>query len=92
MMTDIKHLGSEYPNWDLMQTILALIFFVFWSIDSFIYQFTTFLAEFIPLHIRLIFTVFVLGIAFFLMASSHQMIFGKVHKSPSILNKGTYSK
>lgn len=87
-----KHLGSEYPKWDVIQIILTLAFFVFWSIDSFIFQFTTFLAKFIPLYIRLIFAVFLLGIAFYLMAFSHQMVFGKMHKSPTILNKGVYAK
>jgi protein-S-isoprenylcysteine O-methyltransferase Ste14 len=91
MMMDRKHLDSEYPNWDLIQIILALTFFVFWSIDSFIFQFTTFLSEFIPLYVKLIFAVFVLGMSFYLIAFSHQMIFGKIRKSPDILNKGVYA-
>ncbi|MCW4032390.1 MAG: isoprenylcysteine carboxylmethyltransferase family protein [Candidatus Bathyarchaeota archaeon] len=91
MMMYRKHLGSEYPNWDSIQIILALAFFVFWSIDSFIFKFTTFLAEFIPLYVRLIFAVFVLGMSFYLMVVSHQMIFGKISKSHTILNKGVYA-
>lgn len=88
---DRKHLGSEYPKWDFTQIILALAFFVFWSIDSFIFQFTTFLAKFISLYVRLIFAVFALGVSFYLIAFSHQMIFGKIRKSPDILNKGVYA-
>ena len=72
----MKEKKGEHPLGDAGQLILFGLFLVLWILDSFILQRSAFLADRIPLVIRLIVLVAALAVAFFLFKSGHVVVSG----------------
>jgi protein-S-isoprenylcysteine O-methyltransferase Ste14 len=66
--------NGEHPYGDLGQLILLVIFLVVWAGDSFFLHYSTFLAQYLPLSLRLLITALALATAFFLVKSGHVVI------------------
>ena len=85
------HLGEEHPKNHLLQQIMIVVFFLIWGLDSFIFLFTTFLRNIIPLMFHII--IIVIGIAIFiigflLMQQSHAVFH---QKEPKLVITGLFA-
>lgn len=76
---------GEHPLGDTGQLILFGIFLITWILDSFVLRHSTFLADSIPLVIRLIFLATALIAAFFLFRSGHEAVIGEQRPARIIL-------
>ncbi|MHA1169572.1 MAG: methyltransferase family protein [Candidatus Hodarchaeales archaeon] len=65
----------EFPRSHQIQLSCFLIFFLIWFLDSFFVKFLVNISELVPLVIRAVVAVMVLGISFFLMKKSHDSLF-----------------
>ena len=70
----MEHKNGEHPYGDLGQLILLGLFLVVWVGDSFILHYSTFLARYLPLSLRLLIMALALIPAFFLFKSGHVVI------------------
>ncbi len=70
----MKEKKGEHPFGDAGQLVLLGLFLIVWILDSFILQWSTFLAEHIPLVYRLVFLGITLIIAAYLFKSGHVVI------------------
>ena len=81
--------NGEHPLGDAGQLILFGIFLITWILDSFVLNLSTFLANSIPLVIRLIFLATALLAAFFLFKSGHVAVIGEQRPS-RIISTGAF--
>ncbi|MFC2168295.1 methyltransferase family protein [Acidobacteriota bacterium] len=88
---DRDDLVGEHPFGDAGQIILLILFLALWILDSFIFQFSTFLAGYVPLTIRLVLAGIILVVGFYLGKRSLQMIFSEKRDSPQVIKKELYS-
>ena len=65
-----KDLIGEHPIGDIGQTILLIVFLALWALDSFVFRFSTFLAAYIPLIIRLVLAGLILPVGLYLATKS----------------------
>ena len=86
-----EDLGGEHPYGDSGQFIFLVIFLVIWILDSFIFRFSTILANYIPLYIRLILLglLFVPGV--YLAISGLRVVFTEVRDPPQVIKTGVFS-
>ncbi len=84
--------NGEHPYGDLGQLILLVIFLVVWSGDSFFLHYSTFLAHYLPLSLRLLIMALALAIAFFLVKSGHVVVSNGNHGRPpqSLVTSGAF--
>jgi protein-S-isoprenylcysteine O-methyltransferase Ste14 len=66
--------NGEHPYGDLGQLILLVIYLAVWVGDSFFLHYSTFLAQYLPLALRLLIMALALATAFFLVKSAHVVI------------------
>ena len=85
----MKEKNGEHPLGDAGQLSLFGLFLVIWVLDSFILQRSTFLADTIPLLIRLMVLCAALGIAFYLFKSGHVVISGG-RRSTALVSTGAF--
>jgi len=83
---------GEHPHGDLGQLILLLGFLVIWILDSFVFQYSTFLSPHVPIYLRLILAGLIFLTAIFLMRSGHRAISDEVLSSPRLLSDGAFSR
>ena len=89
-MNKKRHEGHEreIPNAHIFHAILPIAFVAIWILDSIIFNFSTFLNNFVLLNIRLILFIIVFGIAITFIMLSHRALF-KSHQPPSsLITKG----
>jgi len=65
------------------------LFLIVWILDSFILHYSTFLADLIPLFIRLIFLGASLGTAVYLFKSGHAVVSGE-RRPTSVVSSGAF--
>jgi protein-S-isoprenylcysteine O-methyltransferase Ste14 len=85
----MKEKNGEHPLGDAGQLILFGLFLVIWILDSFILHRSTFLADNIPLIIRLIFLGAALAAAFYLFKSGHGVVGGE-HRPTAVVSSGAF--
>jgi protein-S-isoprenylcysteine O-methyltransferase Ste14 len=85
----MKEKNGEHPLGDAGQLILFGLFLVIWILDSFILHRSTFLADSIPLAIRLIVLVAALVVAFYLFKSGHVVVSGD-QRASKVLSTGAF--
>jgi protein-S-isoprenylcysteine O-methyltransferase Ste14 len=69
------HLTGEMPGSHNNQTILMIVFFAVWILDSFVFRFTTFLSSPILLWLHVPLGVIILGVSIYFMNASHKDLF-----------------
>ena len=89
---DKATLGSEYPYCDSLQLVMMALFFVVWALDSFVFGYSTILAELVLLPLRLFLAALSLGVGAYLGAKSHEVIFGEERDRPVLIDSGVYSR
>ena len=80
---------GEHPLGDAGQLILFGIFLITWILDSFVLRHSAFLANSIPLVIRLMFMTTAWVAAFFLFKSGHVAVIGE-QRPTRILSTGAF--
>ena len=86
-----KDLAGEHPAGDAVQLIFLFVFLIVWGLDSFLFQYTTFLAESVPWYIRLTAGILILVFAFSLARSGLRIVFGEERNTPGVITKGVFS-
>jgi len=85
----MKEKNGEHPLGDAGQLILFGLFLVIWILDSFILHHSTFLADSIPLLIRLIILGVAFAAAFYLFKSGHVVISGD-QRATEVVSAGAF--
>jgi protein-S-isoprenylcysteine O-methyltransferase Ste14 len=86
-----EDLTGEHRLGDSVQLILMLIFLAVWIFDSFVLEFSTFLAESIPWFIKFPLGAILLIFTFFLERSGLRTVFGKPQETPHVITSGAFS-
>jgi protein-S-isoprenylcysteine O-methyltransferase Ste14 len=85
----VKEKNGEHPLGDAGQIALFGLFAVIWILDSFILQRSTFLADRIPLLIRLIILGAALAAAFYLFKTGHVVVSGE-QRPTTVVSSGAF--
>ena len=85
----MKEKNGEHPLGDAGQIALFGLFVVIWILDSFILQRSTFLADRIPLAIRLIILGAALAAAFYLFKTGHVVVSGE-QRPTTVVSSGAF--
>ena len=85
----MKEIKGEHPLGDAGQIVLFALFLIVWILDSFILRHSTFLADLIPLFIRLIFLGASLATAAYLFKSGHVVVSGE-KRPTSVVSTGAF--
>ena len=88
---DREDLVGEHPYSDSGQIIALVIFLMIWIFDSFVFRFSTFLADYLALYIRLAVSALFFVIAGILARSGHVVVFTEVRDPPRVINTGVFS-
>jgi protein-S-isoprenylcysteine O-methyltransferase Ste14 len=88
---DREDLAGEHPYGDAGQIVALLTFLAIWILDSFIFHFSTILAAYVPLYIRLIFAAASIGLALYLAQTGHNAVFKEIHDPPQVIKTGIFS-
>ena len=89
--TDREDLAQEHPLGDSGQIVALIIFLIIWSLDSFVFRFSTQLASYVPLYIRLILAALFFIVAGYLIRSGHVVVFKEVRDPPRVIDTGVFS-
>jgi protein-S-isoprenylcysteine O-methyltransferase Ste14 len=84
-------LTGEHAAGDAGQIMLACLFVATWIADTFFFKETTFLNPYVPLYIRILFGVVLLGIAGTLARKGLAIVFGEEREKPGVIRKGVFS-
>jgi protein-S-isoprenylcysteine O-methyltransferase Ste14 len=85
----MKEKNGEHPFGDAGQLLLLALFLLIWIADSFILNYSTFLAAQIPLLIRLIVFSILFGISLYLFKSGHVVV-SHDHKPTEVVSRGAF--
>jgi len=86
-----RGIAKEHPKTYLIQSLAALIFFFIWIIDSFIFMFSTILANYIPFNISLILFLALIIIGLFLIFLTGHILFHKGDAPSKLIKTGIFS-
>ena len=67
-------LGSEHPRCDTIQLVMTIMFFVLCGLGSFIFNYSTVLANSVLLPLRLLLGVLSAGAGIYLGVQSHNVV------------------
>jgi len=81
---------AELPQAHLLQVVALILFSVVWVLDSFIFNLSTFLANFVPLIPRVVLCLIVLTIGFGITGWGHWLLFNK-KLWPDLVNVGIFA-
>jgi protein-S-isoprenylcysteine O-methyltransferase Ste14 len=81
--------NKEVPHAHLFQFVYLMLFSIVWFSDSFIFGFSTFLANFIPLVLRAVLALSVLTLGFGVTSWGHWLLFNK--KLPGLVTIGIFA-
>jgi protein-S-isoprenylcysteine O-methyltransferase Ste14 len=85
----MKEKNGEHPFGDAGQLIFLAFFLVVWVGDSFFLRKSTFLADSVPLYIRLVILVLSLMTAAFLFKSGHVVV-SHEHRPDDVVSTGAF--
>ncbi len=86
-----RRVPGEHPQGDRGQILGLLVFLMVWTLDSFIFNTSTFLQNTISVYIRLAAAALLLSLALILMRSGHRALSHEVQNSPRILKDGAFA-
>jgi protein-S-isoprenylcysteine O-methyltransferase Ste14 len=85
-------LTGEHAFTDIGQIILLIVFLAVWIIDSFVLGYSTFIAGYIPLLIRIIIAAVILCLGAYLGQQAHKIVFKEVREVPGVIRKGVFNR
>jgi len=84
-------LTGEHASSDIGQLILLIIFLSIWIADSFVFEYSTFLTQYISNYIRVPIALTILTISGLLAGFGLNTVFGKTRKEPQVITTGVFS-
>jgi len=84
-------LTGEHAFSDIGQLILLIIFLIVWIADSFIFEYSTFLTQYISNYIRVPIALIVLVISGLLAWTGLKIVFRETRKEPQVITTGVFS-
>ena len=81
-------LTGEHKFGDAGQLIMFVAFLAVWVSDGFFFHYTTFLDKYVPLAVQVTVGTILLLVAFVLMRSGLNIVFGKVREKPGVIREG----
>lgn len=84
-------LTGEYAFGDMGQLILLVVFLDVWIADSFVFEYSTFLTQYLSNYIRVPIALIVLVISGLLAWAGLKVIFGETREEPQIITTGVFS-
>jgi protein-S-isoprenylcysteine O-methyltransferase Ste14 len=87
-----EDLAGEYKYGDLGQIVLFVLLLLIWIPDSFLLHYTTELAKYVPLYVRIPVTVLLIVAAVYLIRSSEKVLFREVREVPRVVRESVFSK
>ena len=84
------HLTGEHPWGDRGQLILLFMFLGVWITDSFVFHYSTFLADLLPNYIRVGIAGLILLFGWFLARGGMQAVFGTPREKPEVIRTGVF--
>ena len=81
---------GEHAITDIGQLILLVVLLATWITDSFFFRYSMFLANIIPVYVRLPVAAIVFGIGALFLFSAHKTIFGSPDREPGVVVAGVY--
>ena len=82
---------GEHPQGDRGQILCLLVFLLVWTLDSFIFSYSTFLQSTVSIYLRLTAAALLFSLAVILMRSGHRAVSHEVQKSPRVLKDGAFA-
>lgn len=89
---DRSDLVGEHVFGDVGQLILFLIFLIVWIGDSFVFQYSTFLANYFPICVRLPIALMILSGSAYFARSGLRIIFGEIREQPMVIRQGAFNR
>ncbi len=86
-----EDLTGEHRLGDMVQLILMVVFLAVWILDSFVLEFSTFLAVSLPSFIKWPVGIILLVSAFYFARSGLKIVFGEIQESPHVITRGAFS-
>ena len=84
-------LTGEHAVSDIGQIVLACLFAVTWIADTFIFKYTTFLNQYLPLGIRIPPGIVLLILSSYLARRGLSIVFGEERKKPGVIRKSVFN-
>jgi protein-S-isoprenylcysteine O-methyltransferase Ste14 len=81
--------AEEHPHCDRVQNVMILLILGVWILDSFIFNWTTFLSGSVPFPVRLLIGLVLVVFGGYMAWNSHETIFGG-DGSPVLVDQGVY--
>jgi len=89
---DHKDLAGEHKFGDSGQMILLVTFLVVWILDSFVLNYTNFIAGYISIYIRTAVAVVVLILGGYIAMAGHNILFKEIREKPGVIRNGIFNK
>lgn len=86
-----EDLAGEHPFGDKGQIILLIVFLVVWIADSYIFNFSTFAAQYVSLYIRIPLAAVILFISGYLAQQGMRVVFGEERQEPAVIDEGVFN-
>jgi len=80
---------GEHPLGDIGQLVLLCLFLFIWVADSFFLRMSTFMSDFVSLHMRLVLIALVVVIATYLAKSGHAVV-NPERRFPGVASTGAF--
>jgi protein-S-isoprenylcysteine O-methyltransferase Ste14 len=85
-----RGVGKELPHTHLIQLASAILFLIIWILDSFVFQFSTFLAKYVPFVIRIALFLILETLAMVLIFYSGHTLFHKPEDPSKLVATGIF--
>jgi protein-S-isoprenylcysteine O-methyltransferase Ste14 len=84
-------LTGEHAVGDAGQAVLACLFAATWITDTFFFQYSTFLNQYVPLGFKITFGVVLLVLSGYLARTGMAIVFGEKRKTPGVIRKSVFN-
>lgn len=85
-----EDLIGENPKGDIGQIIFAVLFAVVWLMDTFFFNYTTFLNKHVSIFIRMPLGMFFLMLSGYLARTGLSVVFGEEREKPGVIREGVF--
>jgi protein-S-isoprenylcysteine O-methyltransferase Ste14 len=85
-----EDLAGEHRLSDIGQIICLISFLTIWILDSFIFQYSNFLSQFIPWWILILIAIPIWVIAGYLAFDGLKTVFGEKQEKPTVISTGVF--
>jgi len=84
-------LVGEHAVGDVGQIVLACLFAATWITDTFFFQYSTFLNQYVPLGVKIPLGVVLLVLSGYLARTGLSLVFGEERKKPGVIRKSVFN-